>query len=571
VGFINSERIRHFANQWGWVILLAASLLPLLWTGLHQDIMEVDSAQYASMSREMLQGASRTELTEHGQRYQSRGFPDKPPLVFWAGALGMKFLGPTEAGFRLISWLAAALAVWAVGNWARLLWGSGVAGPTRWVYATNIGMLLMNVDLRTDSLLLSFTTLALWLGHSFMLRRGIVALLGFTVALALGLMAKGPIAAVAVLTGLLPAWPAVERARKSWVLSEHQRTGTVVGVFPALLVVVVGVFLLLSPMLWGLYRQWGWQDGVRYYLWTQSFGRITGENPWANQPGPLFLTGSLAWSFLPWTPVLLASVYYATKSLLVEKWNYAGIGALMGLILLIMALSSSAYQLPHYIYIVWPFAAVLCGRLLSEARLNSYLQWGQNAILVLLLAACAVLVALISLRPLVSLGLGTAWLLTAAFIIRSRFKGNQSLIAKGVLIFVVVSATLLAVFYPNVLPFQAGARAAQTYRSLQPADPLWILGCRDESLHNMHFYSGSIVSAAEKPIHLPASAAWVYTDPEGRAQLKRSGRMCDTLYVFPFTRVSTLKPDFFHPKKREKLLENRYLIHIQPIFAPVYP
>jgi hypothetical protein len=256
---------------------------------------------------------------------------------------------------------------------------------------------------------------------------------------------------------------------------------------------------------------------------------------------------------------------------MVEKWNYAGIGALSGLFLLSIALSSSAYQLPHYIYIVWPFAAVLCGRMLSESPLLKVLQWGQYVILGLMLVASTCLVALISSHPFLSLGLGMIWLLSAAFIVKGRFKGIQSLIAKNVLVFWVVAAALLWVFYPNVLPYQAGARAAQTYRSLQSADPLWILGCRDESLHNMYFYPRCKVSAAESPMGLPASAAWIYTNPKGREQLKRTGRICDTLFVFPFTRITTLKPEFFHPRKREKILEDRYLIHIQPIFAPVYP
>lgn len=571
MGSLTTKEIRHFAHHWGWALFLVVSLLPLLWTGIHQEIMEVDSAQYASMSREMLDGAPLTELTEHGQRYQSRGYPDKPPLIFWTGALGMWLLGPTEAGFRLFSWLAAALSIWAIGNWARLLWGQAAVWPSRWVYACNLGMLLMNVDLRTDSLLLGLTTLALWQGQAFLFHRGTGSLVGFTLSLSMALMAKGPIAAVAVVVGLLPSWPMVERSRKSQAHPLATTPLHTTRVIPALLLIILGVFLLLSPMLWGLYKQWGWHDGVRYYLWTQSFGRITGENPWANQPDPLFLTGSLAWSFLPWTLILVASLVYAVKSWRIEKWHYAGLGALMGLIMLTVALSVSAYQLPHYIYIVWPFAAVLCGRMLSATRVNKYLWLGHNALLILLLLAGAGLIALVAIRPVASIAIGFAWLVISYLVIRGRFTGNHALVAHTVAMFILLSAALLLVFYPNVLPYQAGVRAAQWYRSQSDDDPIWILGCGDESLHAMHFYARRIVPVATKPTELPPTAAWVYTDSEGKAHLSQSGRTADTLQVLPFTRVTTLKPDFFHPQKREKILENRYLIHIQPIFAPAHP
>lgn len=560
--------LRQLAGRWAWAIFLVVSLIPILWAGLQQEIMEVDSAQYASMSREMLEGAPLTELTEHGQRYQSRGYPDKPPLIFWTGAWGMKILGPNEAGFRLFSWLAAALAIWAVGNWARLLMGEASVGPTRWVYAFNLGMLLMNVDLRTDSLLLSLTTIALWQGQAFMLHRTTTALMGFVLALAFALMAKGPIAAVAVVVGLLPSLPLAERRRKMNAHVESLSTFPTIRLIPALLLVVVGVFVLLSPTLWGLYRQWGWHEGVRYYLWTQSFGRITGENPWANEPGGLFLTGSLAWSFMPWTLVLCASIGHAISSIRREKWNDPGIGACLGFLFLTVALSSSAYQLPHYIYIVWPFISVLCGRTLSEIPIRKAFWIGQHILLVLLLLANACVLALFAERPILSSVCSLTWLVLSFFITNHFFKSQSLFMARTVVIFILVAAALLLVFYPKVLPYQAGARAAQTYHSLHSGDPLWILGCGDESLHNLHFYSRRIVPVAAHPDQLPSSPLWIYTDTKGKADLVATGRTIDSLVTFPFTRVTTLKPDFFHPGKREKMLENRYLIRIQAIFAP---
>ncbi|MFM7585395.1 MAG: hypothetical protein ACKO6M_00045, partial [Bacteroidota bacterium] len=75
----------------------------------------------------------------------------------------------------------------------------------------------------------------------------------------------------------------------------------------------------------------------------------------------------------------------------------------------------------------------------------------------------------------------------------------------------------------------------------------------------------------QNPTVLPLSAAWVYTDLKGKMLLEQSDRSSDSILVFRFTRVTTLKSEFFLPEKREKVVENRYLIHIQPIFAPALP
>jgi len=68
----------------------------------------------------------------------------------------------------------------------------------------------------------------------------------------------------------------------------------------------------LSPMLYGLYEQYdasgGRQtyngfitSGIRFYFWTQSFGRLTGESTWSNDTGPFYFIYTFLWAFLPWS------------------------------------------------------------------------------------------------------------------------------------------------------------------------------------------------------------------------------------------------------------------------------
>ena len=50
--------------------------------------MEIDSVQYANISREMLQNKSFLQIFDQGKDYL-----DKPPMLFWLSSLSMYFFG----------------------------------------------------------------------------------------------------------------------------------------------------------------------------------------------------------------------------------------------------------------------------------------------------------------------------------------------------------------------------------------------------------------------------------------------------------------------------------------------
>ena len=60
-------------------------------TGFGIDVMDIDAAQYASMSREMLTSGHYLQLYDMGKDYL-----DKPPFLFWVSSLSMRFFGATN-------------------------------------------------------------------------------------------------------------------------------------------------------------------------------------------------------------------------------------------------------------------------------------------------------------------------------------------------------------------------------------------------------------------------------------------------------------------------------------------
>ncbi len=157
--------------------------------GFHIDIMDVDAAQYASMSREMLQNKSYLQLYDVGNEYL-----DKPPFLIWASALSMKVFGINNFAYRLPSFLFSVLALYSTYKLSRLYYSKSVSSLAAGVLGCCQAFFLMNHDVRTDTILMSCVIFSLWhLAAWYKDEKFYHFLLGCT-GIALGMMTKGPIA-----------------------------------------------------------------------------------------------------------------------------------------------------------------------------------------------------------------------------------------------------------------------------------------------------------------------------------------------------------------------------------------
>ena len=133
-------------------------LLPLVYLlGFVPDIMDIDAAQYANMSREMLQRGDFLHFYDMGVDYI-----DKPPLVFWTAALCMKIFGINNFAFKFPSFLAALLAIYSTERLARVYYSEQIARTSAWILATSQALFLITNDCRTDTLLMGFVAFAMW-------------------------------------------------------------------------------------------------------------------------------------------------------------------------------------------------------------------------------------------------------------------------------------------------------------------------------------------------------------------------------------------------------------------------
>lgn len=166
------------------LVMVSISVFPL---------SEPDETRYAEISREMV--VTGDWVTP---RISGSPFVDKPPLLFWATAVAFK-LGGIHPVTARIPVVASALACLMLTWWlARRLYDRGTAWFAALILSTSPLFFALGQHLVLDMPLAACVTLALvavWSGMEAPSRGWIVAA---WVALGLGVLAKGPVAAILV-------------------------------------------------------------------------------------------------------------------------------------------------------------------------------------------------------------------------------------------------------------------------------------------------------------------------------------------------------------------------------------
>jgi len=185
--------MRHTVEKWA--VLILVLLLPLLSMAV-LPLADTSEPRYAEIARLMVQTGD--WITP----WFSPGVPfwGKPPLSFWAQAASMQLLGSSEFAVRLPSWLCAIFTTWILFHGLCRLYGVSLALWTAIIYNSCALVYIASGAVLTDPFLALGTTLSM---VSFaLISQGVpVSRLwgyGFFGGLAIGLLAKGPLAAVLI-------------------------------------------------------------------------------------------------------------------------------------------------------------------------------------------------------------------------------------------------------------------------------------------------------------------------------------------------------------------------------------
>jgi 4-amino-4-deoxy-L-arabinose transferase-like glycosyltransferase len=543
-------------------IVIALCIVAYLVGMVMIPLMDIDASQYASISREMLENKSYLQVFDLGADYI-----DKPPMLFWLSATSMRIFGVHDWAYRIPSFLFALLAVFATYKLALLFYRKEIAQLSAMVLASCQALFLITHDVRCDTLLLGWVSLSLWQMSAWYATNKWKHFLIAFIAIAGGMMTKGPIAL------MVPAFAFVPHfiLRREW--KQLLRWEYLIG--------ILIIAILLVPMSIGLYQQFDLhpgkvssgvtiQSGLRFYYWTQSFGRYTGENVYNELNYFTFLLENMLWSFLPWIVFFLLGLVFSVRELVLKKfklglseeWITTG-----GFIITYCILARSQAQLPHYIFVVFPLASIITAKFLFRllftdelARWKKPLVVFHTVVFALLWIVCIFLMAWPFDVPVFVAVLAGLCLVAFFGILLSKRTRIPKILALAFFTVIGVNIFLGTGFYPNVLKYQLGndAAAFMDQHSIDK-ERVKIYGIYEGRA--LHFYAKHIFTRVEATTEL-GLADMVITMKDSLPSLRNSFPGLKVLHEGGHFGVTSLSLPFLDPAKRNQEVPKYVLIEL---------
>ena len=522
-------------------------------------LMEIDSVQYANISREMLLHKNFLQIFDQGKDYL-----DKPPLLFWISSISMYFFGINDFAFRLPSILMGIIAIYSTYKFTLLYYSKELALLASVVLASSQAMFLITHDVRTDTMLMSWVILGIWqFAHWLKIRNWGSLIIAF-VAVAFGMMTKGPIALMVPIFSFVPHL-IIHKNFKLLFRWEY-----LIG----LLIIIV----LLIPMDLGLYQQFDLHpekelygrtgtSGLRFFYWTQSFGRITGESVWHENDHFTFLFENLIWGFLPWTLYFIVGLFSDFFKLIKNKFhidpNTEWIST-PGFLITYCALGISHYQLPHYIYIVLPFISIITANCVYNTILkkdSSILKSVLNGINIFIYVLVLLLLIVLLIIPFPSnIYIPIALLISIAIIITYFLYSKKILIPRMVqfaLFCILLTNLFLSIFfYPKLLEFQLGNKVSKyiTEKGINK-NSFYLYHVYNE--RSLDFYSNFSFQSID---NLAKLKPFDYVLIDNKSMINDSLNSFNKVQLISAFHVSTLNAKFLNPKTRDSALDYYYIL-----------
>lgn len=521
------------------------------------DLMDNDATQYYTISMVMYESGNFWDISWR----PDHNYLDKPPMLFWLSAFFFSIFGANHFVYRLPSILINLLGIYSTYRLGRKLYNEQAGLYASIIYASCFGVFVFSHDVRTDTLMTGFMIFTIWQLYEYLQKRkALNFILGF-VGIGLSILTKGPLGLVIPIMAIGPQLVYQRRwkdiFRPEWFLG----------------LVIVGIVLI--PMIYSVYNQHG-MHGLEFHFWTQSFGRLTGENVWVDNTGPFFFLHSFIWSFLPWT--FFALVAYVKKWIATFR-NYGKdphfeIITLSGITLVFIVMSMSSYKLPHYTYVVFPLVAILAGAYIQQtAKEIKWEGFGKalsisQAVFNILLWAAVIFTFWIFKASSYWVYL-IAWFAFSYYFYTNHYRqGNVPKIFTTTIVTMLGVAFILNVqFYPGLNPYQGRVAAGEYIKEQDISAEDVIIYNFDVHKATIDVYSGKIIPRtwymnSIDSMLVQKGSMYVFTDDKGLDSLQtRNYQFLETM-VFKDYQISLLSLPFLNPNTRESKLNDLHLVKV---------
>ncbi|MDX1411748.1 MAG: glycosyltransferase family 39 protein, partial [Nitrospirales bacterium] len=352
------------------LLALAGLLLLLNLGGL--GLTDRDEGSNAEAAREMLETGNWVSPTLN---YEPRFA--KPAFVYWIISGSYLLFGVNEFAARLPSALFGIGLILLQYRFLTYVVGSTIALLGSLILLLNMEVIAINRMVLTDPALVFFTTLS---GYCFWLGirqegKNRLYFIGFYFAMAMAMLAKGPVGILIPLLGVIP-FLSISR--------QWRRFGRVgFPVLGPLLVVAIS-----APWYLAMFAI----HGENYLAEAQANTTGRFANPMEGHGGTLiFYIPILFLGFFPWSGFLPASMYqafkdwkpYRTGERVPTQEKGLALFAALWVISLFLFFTLSATRLPHYIFPLFPPAAILVGLYWSRCLTESSSPGLKNSIRIL--------------------------------------------------------------------------------------------------------------------------------------------------------------------------------------------
>ncbi len=538
-------------------LIFALALILVHACNLFIDIMEVDAAQYASISMEMGFNQSYLEVFHRGRDYL-----DKPPLLFWLSSLSMQLFGISNFAYKLPALLVLILGIYSTFRFALLWYSRKIAVFAALIVASTQAFFLMSNDVRTDTMLTGLIIFSIWQLSAYLKKPSLLGLMLSALGIGCAMLAKGPIGLI------IPAiaFTADFCLKRQW--KNFFR--------PQWLLLKLLVAIVLFPMSYGLYTQFDLHpektaygiespSGLRFFYWTQSFGRITGESSWDNGAPFSFFFTSILWDFQPWIFFLIPALIVKLRQLFRQRFRasenqeFISMGAF---VLVFLMLSKSNYKLPHYIFPLFPFAAILVADYLHQLSDKALRRFARFQFGFMHIFIAIVVLLFIGIFPPENLWLPTLLLLLFCLIWFVFLKIHSSVdrvLLPSLGLIVIFNLTAALHFYPNLLKYQGSSQAGKDVHAMKIDNSLFHFYKRHG--HALDFYAKQLSNKIlwDSIPGLP-SGSYVFCDQAGYDAITEEYPEMKIAREYDHYHVTSLTIPFLNKNSRPDKLQKRYLL-----------
>jgi len=537
----------HLKPLWFPLFLLAGIAINL--SGCFNELMEPDAALYAILSKNIVQGNDWVNLYADGGDWL-----DKPHFPFWMAALSVKLFGISAFSYRLPSLLFWLLGLRYVFLLARMLFNTQTAQFAVLILCSALHMYLATFDLRAEAILTTLIVAATYHLMRCMDKAAIIHMLAAALFSAAALMTKGLFVLISIAGGLVLHW--IWTAQ--WKRFLEPRWWLILG----------ATLLFTLPEIYCLYAQFDRHpektvfgttgvSGIRFFLWDSQFGRFFNTGPIKGSGDPFFFLHTFIWAFFPWAFLFVAALY-RFKRILNQTSDRAGLQILLGSFAIsFLIFSLSRFQLPHYLVILFPHAAIIAaGFLHGLQKPKSISRW--QVLMWIQLAIALTLTILLTLTTRFT-GIVSSIMLAGLTLLALFAAGvaSRRIVATGVITMLHLSTYLSFCFYPRLLNYQSGLKAALHLNSHHPGIKSVLF---NGSSYAFEFYSQAAPQRISDTAKLRAfinksGRCVVYTRQADLDSLDSWGFRPERKTTFPNFHITALNGAFLNADTRNKVLD----------------